>query len=227
MRKIDIEKIPQKVVLEKELSQSFGELSQAVRQIRDAVGKLKEVQDFTLPTSADPDAWSEALLDADKRKDEALKAIEADLALPTNTKQKLAQEWKDWHKTVAVNANIIIRLITKNPDCKFQWKNDTILPSVPIEEVAEAQAMRDVPPEARDHARLLALVYDAIDGLREWEHANGVRKVRLEQLLNLDEKQLAEAWMNGNVRYPSYQDFDKATELKNKSLCEYVESTFV
>lgn len=227
MRKLEREKIPQKVVLEKELSQAVGELSKSVQQIQDAVQKLKEVQDFTLPTTADPNAWSEALKDADKRKDEALKAIEADLALPTNSKQKLAQEWKEWHKTVAVNANIIIRLITKNPDCKFQWKNDTILPSVPIEEVAEVQAVRDVPKEARDHARLLALVYDAVNGLRKWEREHGVRKVRLEQLLSLDETQLAEIWANGSVRYPSYLDFDKATELKNKSICKYLESTFL
>ena len=227
MRKLDKQKIPEKIVLEKELNQAVGEISQAVKQIQDAVCALKDIQDITFPTSADPCAWSEALKDADKRKDVALKAIEADVSLPTNSKQKLAQEWKEWHKTVAVNMNIIIRLVTKNQDCKFQWKNNTIEPTAPILEVAEAQAMRDVPSEARDHARLLALVYDAIDGLREWEHANGVRKVRLEQLLSLDETQLAETWANGSVRYPSYQDFDKATEVRNKSVREYVESTFL
>jgi hypothetical protein len=227
MRKLEREKIPQKVVLEKELSQAVGELNQAVRQIQDAVCALKEIQDITFPTSADPNAWSEALKDADKRKDEALKAIEADLALPTNSKQKLAQDWKNWHKTVAINVNIIVRLVTKNQDCKFQWKNDTILPSVPIEEVAEAQAVRDVPKEAKDHTRLLALVYDAIDGLREWEHQNGVRKVRLEQLLSLDEKQLAEAWVNGSLYYPSSQPFDTSFERSMKSVQSYIEGTFV
>ena len=226
MRKLEREKIPQKVVLEKELSQAVGELSKSVQQIQDAVQKLKEVQDFTLPTTADPNAWSEALKDADKRKDEALKAIEADLALPTNSKQKLAQDWKNWHKTVAINVNIIIRLVEKNPDCKFQW-NDTIEPTAPILEVAEAQAVRDVPPEAKDHALLLAIVYDAINGLRKWEHEHDVKKVRLEQLLSLNEEQLAEAWAYGNIHYPSYQDFDKARELRNKSVRDYVESTFV
>lgn len=227
MRKINPTGIPEKIVLQKELSQAAGEIQQSVRQIHDAVGRLQELQDFTLPTSADPNTWSEALKDADKRKDEALKAIEADMALPTNSKQKLAQEWKEWHKSVAVNVNIIIRLVTKNPLCKFEWKNDTIEPSVPILEVAETQAMRDVPPEARGHARLLAHVWDAINGLRKWEQEHGVRKVRLEELLSLDETQLAEAWATGSVRYPSYQDLDKATELKNKSVREYVESTFV
>ena len=227
MRKLDIKKIPEKIVLEKELSQAVGELNQSVRQIHDAVERLKEVQDFTLPTTADPNAWSEAQKDADKRKDEALKAIEADLALPTNSKQKLAQDWKNWHKTVAINVNIIIRLVTKNPLCKFEWKNGTIEPSVPILEVAEAEAVRDVPSEARDHARLLALVYDAIDGLREWEHQNGVRKVRLEQLLSLDEKQLAEGWTNGTLYHPSCQPFDTLYERSMKSVQSYIEGTFV
>ena len=227
MRKLEREKIPQKVVLEKELSQAVGELSKSVQQIQDAVQKLKEVQDFTLPTTADPNAWSEALKDADKRKDEALKAIEADLALPTNSKQKLAQDWKNWHKTVAINVNIIIRLVEKNPDCKFQWKNGTSEPTAPILEVGEAQAMRDVPSEARDHARLLALVYDAIDGLREWEHQNGVRKVRLEQLLSLDETQLAEAWTNGTLYHPSCQPFDTSFERSMKSVQRYIEGAFI
>ncbi|MBO6254172.1 MAG: hypothetical protein J6O49_11045 [Bacteroidaceae bacterium] len=227
MRKVDITKIPEKIVLEKELNQAVGELSQAVRQIQDAVCTLKEIQDITFPTSADPNAWSEALKDADKRKDEALKAIEADVALPTNSKQKLAQDWKEWHKSVAVNMNIIIRLVTKNQDCKFQWKNNTIEPTAPILEVAETEAVRDVPSEARDHARLLALVYDAIDGLREWEHAKGVRKVRLEQLLSLDETKLAEAWTNGTLYHPSCQPFDTSFERSMKSVQSYIEGTFV
>ena len=227
MRKLDKQKIPEKIVLEKELNQAVGEISQAVKQIQDAVCALKEVQDITIPASADPDAWSEALKDADKRKDEALKAIEADVALPTNSKQKLAQEWKEWHKKVAVNMNIIIRLVTKNSLCKFEWKNGTIEPSVPILEVAEAQAVRDVPSEARDHARLLAIVYDAIDGLREWEHQNGVRKVRLEQLLSLDETQLAEAWTNGTLYHPSCQPFDTSFERSMKSVQSYIEGTFI
>ena len=227
MRKLDIKKIPEKIVLEKELSQAVGELNQSVRQIHDAVERLKEVQDFTLPTTADPNAWSESLKDADKRKDEALKAIEADLALPTNSKQKLAQDWKNLHKTVAINVNIIIRLVEKNPDCKFQWKNNTIEPTAPILEVAEAEAMRDVPKEAKDHALLLAIVFDAVSGLRRWEQEHGVKKIRLEQLLCLNETQLGELWASGNVRYPSYQDFDKARELSNKSIREYIEGTFL
>lgn len=227
MRKVDITKIPEKIVLEKELNQAAGEINQAVRQIQDAVCALKEIQDITFPTSADPSAWSEALKDVDKRKNVALKAIEADVSLPTNTKQKLAQEWKEWHKTVAVNMNIIIRLVTKNQDCKFQWKNNTIEPTAPILEVAEAEAVRDVPSEARDHARLLALVYDAIDGLREWEHQNGVRKVRLEQLLSLDETQLAEAWANGSLYYPSSQPFDTSYERSMKSVQSFIEGTFI
>lgn len=227
MRKLEREKIPQKVVLEKELSQAVGELSKSVQQIQDAVQKLKEVQDFTLPTTADPNAWSEALKDADKRKDEALKAIEADLALPTNSKQKLAQDWKNWHKTVAINVNIIIRLVEKNPDCKFQWKNNTIEPTAPILEVAEAEALRDVPKEAKDHALLLAIVYDAVNGLRKWEREHGVRKVRLEQLLSLDETQLAEAWTNGTLYHPSCQPFDTSFERSMKSVQSYIEGTFV
>ncbi len=227
MRKLDKQKIPEKIVLEKELNQAVGEISQAVKQIQDAVCALKEIQDITIPASADPNALSEALKDADKRKDAALKAIEADLALPTNSKQKLVQEWKEWHKSVAVNVNIIIRLVTKNPLCKFEWKNGTIEPTAPILDVAEAQAVRDVPKEARDHARLLAIVWDAINGLRKWEHEHDVKKVRLEELLSLNEEQLAEAWANGNIHYPSYTDFDKAKELSNKSICKFIEGTFV
>lgn len=227
MRKIHPENLPAQVVLEKEKIEAIGEIQQSVRQIKEALSKLKELQDFTLPTSADPSAWNEALNNADKRKADALKAIDSDMALPTNTKQKLAQEWKEWHKAVAVNTNIIIRLVTKNPDCKFEWKNDTIEPTVPAMEVATVQAMRDVPSEAKDHALLIAIAHDAVKGLREWEREHQVKKIRLEQLLSLDSTQLAEKWANGDVFYPTYQSFDLAWERSNQSIRDYIENCYI
>ena len=216
-------------MLEKERLEAAGEITQAVKSIQDAVICLQNLPDFETPQSADPRNWKEALKKADKRKDEALKAIAADVVLTQDGKAELAGEWKQWPFQAATSCNIIVKHLTNYPACKFVFSSSTqnIVPTIPITEVAEAEAMRDVPPEARDHALLLAIVFDAVSGLRRWEQEHGVKKVRLEQLLSLDEVQLAEAWANGSVRYPSYQDFDKATELKNKSICKYVESTFV
>ena len=229
MNKLDRERIPAKVVLEKERLETEGEIGKAVKSIHDAVISLQNLQDFETPLSADPNDWQEALKKADKRKADALKAIASDIMLTQDGKEELAAEWKQWHIKAATACNTIIKHLTNYPACKFVFSSSTqnIVPTIPITEVAEAEAMRDVPPEARDHALLLAIVFDAVSGLRRWEQEHGVKKVRLEQLLSLDEVQLAEAWANGSVRYPSYQDFDKATELKNKSICKYVESTFV
>lgn len=229
MRRIDPASIPAKVVLEKERTEAAGEIRLAIGSIHDAVRHLQDLQDFEAPLSADPKDWKEALNKADKRKEEALKAIASNMMLTQDNKLELAGEWKDWHKKAATACNTIIKMVTKYAACKFtfDFEQQDIVPTIPTLEVAEAEAMRDVPPEARDHALLLAIVFDAVSGLRRWEQEHGVKKVRLEQLLSLDEVQLAEAWANGSVRYPSYQDFDKATELKNKSICKYVESTFV
>lgn len=229
MNKLDRERIPAKVVLEKERLETEGEIGKAVKSIHDAVISLQNLQDFETPLSADPNDWQEALKKADKRKADALKAIASDIMLTQDGKEELAAEWKHWHIKAATACNTIIKHLTNYPACKFVFSSSTqnIVPTIPITEVAEAEAMRDVPPEARDHALLLAIVFDSVSGLRRWELEHGVKKVRLEQLLSLDEVQLAEAWANGSVRYPSYQDFDKATELKNKSICKYVESTFV
>ena len=168
-------------------------------------------------------------MEADKRKDEALKAIAADMRLTQDGKEDVAGEWKEWHKKAATACNTIIKHLTNYSACQFTFSSSTqnIVPTIPITEVAEAEAMRDVPPEARDHALLLAIVYDAINGLRKWEREHDAKKIRLEQLLSLDETQLAEAWANGNIHYPSYHDFDKARELSNKFVREYIEGTFI
>lgn len=229
MKKLDRERIPAKVVLEKERVEAAGEIAQAVISLHDAVISLQNLPDFETPQSADPSDWKEALKKADKRKDEALKAIASNMMLTQENKVELAGEWKDWHKKAATACNTVVKQVTKYAACKFSFcsSSQNIVPTIPITEVAEAEAMRDVPPEARDHALLLAIVFDAVSGLREWEAKHDVRKIRLEQLLCLDETQLAEAWANGSVRYPSYQDFDKARELSNKSVQSFIEGTFV
>lgn len=229
MRRIDPASIPAKVVLEKERTEAAGEIRLAIGSIHDAVRHLQELQDFEAPRSADPNDWKDALKKADKRKDEALKAVAADMSLTQQNKMELAGEWKEWHKKCASFVNCIVKQLTKYAACKFKFDMELqdIVPTIPTMEVAEAEAMRDVPPEAKDHALLLAIVWDAINGLRKWEHEHDVKKVRLEQLLSLDETQLAEAWANGNIHYPSYQDFDKALELKNQSVRRYIEGTFV
>jgi hypothetical protein len=229
MKKLDRERIPAKVVLEKERLEAAGEITQAVKSIHDAVISLQNLQDFETPLSAEPNDWQEALKKADKRKADALKAIASDIMLTQDGKEELAAEWKQWHKKAATACNTIIKHLTNYSACKFVFSSSTqnIVPTIPITEVAEAEAMRDVPPEARDHALLLAIVFDAVSGLREWEAKHDVRKIRLEQLLCLDETQLAEAWANGSVRYPSFQDFDKARELSNKSVQSFIEGTFV
>ena len=229
MKKMNRELVPSQIMLEKERVEAAGEIGKAVKSIQDAVICLQNLPDFETPQSADPSDWKEALKKADKRKDEALKAIAADVVLTQDGKAELAGEWKQWHFQAATSCNIIIKHLTNYPACKFVFSSSTqnIVPTIPITEVAEAEAMRDVPPEARDHALLLAIVFDAVSGLRRWEQEHGVKKVRLEQLLSLDEVQLAEAWANGSVRYPSYQDFDKARELSNKSVRSFIEGTFV
>lgn len=229
MRRIDPASIPAKVVLEKEKTEAAGEIRLAIGSIHDAVRHLQELQDFEAPLSADPRDWQEALKKADKRKDEALKAIASNMMLTQENKLELAGEWKEWHKKAATACNTIVKQITKYAACKFTFDLvlQDIVPTIPTMEVAEAEAMRDVPPEARDHALLLAIVWDAINGLRKWEREHDAKKIRLEQLLSLDETQLAEAWANGNIHYPSYQDFDKARELSNKSVRRYIEGTFV
>lgn len=229
MRKINPEKIPAKVVLEKERTEAAGEIRLAIGSIHDAVRHLQDLQDFEAPLSADPNDWQEALKKADKRKDEALKAIASNMMLTQENKVELAAEWKEWHKKAATACNTIVRQVTKYAACKFTFDLELqdIVPTIPTMEVAEAEAMLDVPPEARDHALLLAIVWDAINGLRKWEREHDAQKLRLEQLLSLDETQLAEAWANGNIHYPSYQDFDKARALTNKSIRKFVEGTFL
>ena len=229
MRKIDPAGIPAKVCLEKERTEAAGEIRLAISRIHDALRHLQDFQDFEAPLSANPNDWQEALKKADKRKDEALKAIASNMMLPQENKMELVGDWKEWHKNVVTSCNTIIKHLTKFSACKFKYdvNNQDIVPTIPTMEVAEAKAMRDVPVEAKDHAFLLCVVYDAINGLRQWEKEHGVIKNRLEQLLDLDEQKLAERWAEGSVFYPSYQSDGLVLEVRNKSVREYIEGTFV
>jgi hypothetical protein len=229
MRKIDRDRIPAKVVLDKERLEAAGEIRLAIGRIHDAVRHLQEMQDFETPQSADPNDWQAALKKTDQRRDEALKAIAADMRLTQDGKAELAADWKEWHRKVVGYTNVVLKQITQYQECKFVWDSQakTIVPSVPTMEVATAQATRDVPPEARDHALLLAILHDAVSGLREWEREHGVRKIRLEQLLCLSEEELAEAWVNGNFYLPTYQPFDTSFERSIKSVQSFIQGTFV
>lgn len=229
MRRLDPAGIPDKVCLEKERTEAAGEIRLAISRIHDALRHLQDFQDFEAPLGANPNDWQEALKRADKRKDEALKAIASNMMLTQENKMELAVEWKEWHKNVVTACNTIIKHLTKFSACKFKYdvNNQDIVPTIPTMEVAKTEAMRDVPAEAKDHALLLAIVFDAVAGLRRWEREHGVIKTRLEQLLALDEQKLAERWADGSVFYPSFQNDGLAVELKNKSVREYLEGTFV
>ena len=229
MKRLDPSAIPAKVCLEKERTEAAGEIRLALGSVHDSVRRLQELKDFDAPQSAAPNDWQTALKKADKRMDDALKAIASNMMLTQENKLELAGEWKSWHKQVVTSCNTIIKLLTKYSACKFVYdcNRQDIVPSISTMEVAEAKAMRDVPPEARDHALLLAIVFDAVHGLREWERKHDAQKIRLEQLLSLSETQLGELWASGNIHYPSYTDFDKAKELSMRSVRGFLESKFI
>lgn len=229
MRKIDPQKLPDKVVLLKEQTEAVREIQQAVRTLNEDLISLAALQPFEAPQSANPDEWRESLSTAGKRLTDALGAIQKDLMLTEEGKAQLVSEWKRWHKLVAVHVNSIIRTLEKYAACEFVFCPETqsIAPSVRVEDVAEIQATRPVPEEAQDHARLLCCVHDAVLNLRQWEAEHNIRKIRLEELLNLDEQSLAEVWVSGAVFYPAFQSISSGNDARNKAVRQFNENLYV
>lgn len=221
MYRIEANKIPSKVVLQKERTQAAGEAKRDASAMQAAANTLAQMPDFSMPTTANVEDWRQALSQADKRKEAAYKAIEADARLTSNEKAESRKDWATWHRSIATACNTITRALTEHTGMfAYDPTSRTFTPSADLFNAIDEKISRPVPQEAKDHAQLICRVADAIESLRDWESKNNVRKIRLEELLCFDEEQLAEAWADGGICYPATSDGWEARCLAGRRMAE-------
>ncbi len=199
---INPEKMPTSIVDPTHRQAVDEAIRKAVRDIQTAVRGLQK-EDLHA-TSATVEAWQQVKKDLAERRDKAWQHIKEDDSLVESEKAQRLAMWRGWYCTRTTYLNTILRILNEYP--KAQWEFDeiakNIVPSKPLDAIADEAATVPVPKEARDHAVYITAAREAIESLREWERQHNVSKLRLEQLFQLNEKELGTRWATGTMFNP-------------------------
>ena len=200
MNKFDT--MPERIIDERERTQCIGELRNCITSMQSSVKALASVSDFSVPSSAELADWQQALAAVDKRRDEALQAIETNVILTQEGKATAAKEWKQWRKVIAAHVNAIVKNLTTWTEASWKWDEivQNIVPGRDTVSIATEKSMKAVPKEAGEHAELIEGVRKAVLTLRTWEDRNDVGRVSLERLLNMNTEELATMWATGAAK---------------------------
>ncbi len=197
-----LERIPETVVVEREVSQHAADINTAVARMQASIRLIGELGEFVIPCSADVSEWKAAVKSAQKKTETALRECDADAKLTVAQRSELRHQWKALDKKFEQLCAVIIKSLTNYAACKFVWDDtaQTIIPTVSSVEVASDLAIREVPAAANEHAKLLGEAWEAVQKLRKWERRNGVKKLRLEQLFSMSEINFAEQWATDGMK---------------------------
>lgn len=179
-------------------------IRKAVRSLQTAVKGLQK-EDIHA-TSATVEAWQEVKRELSERRDKAWLHVKEDASLVDSEKAQRLAMWRGWFVTRVTYCNSILRILAEYPQAGWQFDEvvKNIVPTKSLDEIADEAATVEVPKEAREHAALITIARQAVDGLRAWEHNHNVSKLRLEQLFQLNEKELALRWATGAILEPDY-----------------------
>lgn len=201
MKKLDINKIPSCVVDEQKREQEGRSLRAAIRCVHEAQKKLSKESDIYTPASGEVSEWLRLLDYAKERQMKAFNAILTDDSIGDEDKREKVKFWKAWNARVVGHLNTIINAMEQYPQARWQFDKNIkrLVCGVDTIHVIESAASVPVPQDATEHAQLINAVAEAVESLRAWEREKGLVKTRLEILLSLDEKQLAERWASGSI----------------------------
>ncbi len=193
--------VPSTVIIQQQRAEILSDLRMAIKSVQDAVNILRGISDVGVPHSASVEDWKNALTAAAERKESAKRAINGDPSLTGEEKESKLRGWKLWHKAVAGHVGGIIRTLQKWPQASWQWDAvaENIVVGRPTADIADEMATRPVPPEAKQHGRLLGKIYESIADLRRWEQHHNVRKLPIEALLKTPAESLGEQWATGSI----------------------------
>lgn len=223
MRKLDPSMVPQTIINRNKREEADRDIRKTVASVQTAVRSLAEDSDVVIPASSIVKEWKAAAKAADVRLEKAKERILQDYGLAESEKQQKIAAWQGWHKRVSTQITHVVICLEKYPQAA--WKYDeylqNIVPTASLSAIADEAATVQVPKEAEEHALLLSLVYDAVNGLRQWEKEHGIDKKRLEELFCYDEKRLAELWATGAFTIDTNFDTPQivaARELRYKNI---------
>lgn len=210
---VDVKEIGKTVVVERERVSLDNELRNDVRLLQDAYAALRDMPDYQCPV-----ALSELNTQGiDRLTAQRVGRVEADDSLLNSEKEQRIKVYKNLHRAVVTQVNIIRRILDKWSDALFEYSDSAknIVPTADLQRIVEQRCERQVPELCKQHARLIVNVFQSISKLREFEKSEGVSKLRLENLYNLSSVRLAEAWADGSIMQPV---FDVTNELDRSTM---------
>jgi hypothetical protein len=197
---IDAKEIGKTIVVERELIEVENELRKDIRLMQDAYATLRDMPDYQCPV-----ALSELnAQEIDRLTAQRVSRVEADESLLPSEKEQRIKVYKNLHRAVVTQINVITKVIARWPDAEFVYSDSmlNIVPMADLKLIVEKRCVRQVPELCKQHARLIVNVFQSIAKLREFEKSEGVSKLRLENLYNLSSERLAEVWADGTIMQP-------------------------
>lgn len=197
---IDAKEIGKTIVVERELIEVENDLRKDIRLMQDAYAALRDMPDYQCPV-----ALSELnAQEIDRLTAQRVSRVEADESLLPSEKEQRIKIYKNLHRAVVTQINVITKVIARWPDAEFVYSDSmlNIVPMADLKLIVEKRCVRQVPELCKQHARLITNVFQSIAKLREFEKSEGVSKLRLENLYNLSSERLAEVWADGSIMQP-------------------------
>lgn len=210
---IDTNEIGKTIVVERELLEVENELRSDIRQIQESYAALRDMPDYQCPRELSELNTQEI----DRLTAQRVSRVYADDSLLPSEKEQRIKVYKNLHRAVVTNINVITKVINRWPDAEFAYSESmqNIVSQADIKLIAEKLCVRQVPELCKQHARLIVNVFQSISKLREFEKSEGISKLKLENLYNFSTERLCEVWADGSIMQPVV---DMQDELSRRSM---------
>lgn len=189
--------LPAAVCAEKERREQDEQIRASLRMAQAAYLALRELPDIgEVPEAHNcTEEWVDRIWSSKK---EAVN--HAELLLPEQKKKQISH-WRSWLRDVHKYVRILGEYIHSVPPEQYVWDANLYTFYLrDIDELVKQRSTHVVPDEANKHWQLVQHVTEAIALLRDWEDANDVNRLPLEQLYYMSADTFAYAWATSSMK---------------------------
>lgn len=189
--------MPKTIIIDRERQEIDEALRKALKYAQSAYSALKELADLKEVPVAHKctTEWLKQITTTKKQ------AVENADFLTNEQKSSQIAHWENFEKKALGYIDIVKGFISSIPSEQYVF--DEGLGTFHIKDLqalVNGRCTHEVPEKAGKHYQLVQDVRKAINDLRAWEQKEDLKKLRLEDLFRLNERQIAEAWVTNNIQ---------------------------
>lgn len=187
------------IILQKEKQTVIAELQRDETALRDAVSKLHDIEELTVPTSLESIAvptWVRQQVNP------RLRLIKADESLTADEQRQRQALWLAIKQRALRTIEKVLQILERWPGLSWLPDENGLnfhLDQSQIERVSTERATREVPAAALEHWELICKMREAVEALRHFEAEHQVKDAPLLFLSRFDENRLYTEWITGNI----------------------------